>query len=167
MTARARALHKPAFQWGKILGQIALQEDARVRAAQLAREFFEYQQAQEFCGNDVESYPAQGWFARWREWFPLDAIRAHGFVPAEKACHDELVATLGVDPHTDAVNGPTFCLTVHNAGLKFRQGRVSCAPVAGEYFLFNDALPHSVKSARGEAAFLGLVIPLTAVGHRS
>jgi hypothetical protein len=52
---------------------------------------------------------------------------------------------------------------IHNDGLKFRQGRVSHAPKAGEWFVFDDRKLHGVSSGKGRATFIGWAIPVELV----
>lgn len=68
--------------------------------------------------------------------------------------------TAGVDPHTDDFHGPVLLVVLHNDGLKFRQGKVSYTPGAGDWFIFNDCKKHRVSSAPGRATFVGWAIPL-------
>lgn len=75
----------------------------------------------------------------------------------------ELVVTAGVDQHIDDFHGPVLMVVLHNDGLKFRQGKVSHTPIAGDWFIFNDRQKHGVSSARGRATFVGWAIPLQPV----
>ena len=62
-------------------------------------------------------------------------------VSAEKS---QWVMSTGIDMHVDRIWGETLMWVVHNDGLHFKQGRVKVVHQPGEWFIFNDALPHQV-----------------------
>lgn len=71
-----------------------------------------------------------------------------------------MVVTAGVDQHTDEFHGLVLLVVLHNDGLKFKQGKVSNVPAAGDWFIFDDCKNHGVSSAPGSATFVGWAIPL-------
>ena len=76
-----------------------------------------------------------------------------------------LVATMGCVRHIDNWHGNIVMLVLHNEGLKFKQGRSSFAPKAGEWFIFDDRKYHQVIASKAGGAFLGWSIPMFTPGH--
>ena len=56
------------------------------------------------------------------------------------------MVTAGADQRTDNFHGPVLLVVLHNDGLKFKQGKISHAPTAGEWFIFNDRIELSSRS---------------------
>ncbi|WP_043365493.1 hypothetical protein [Cupriavidus sp. WS] len=144
---------------GKIMGTVHLPEHVAANAKQLARKFFATAEANEFCGDAVETYVVPFWATRLgTDWLP--DISQLGYRRAGRP--SELVATAGVDSHTDDI-GLVLMVVLHNDGLAFRQGRVIQKAKAGDWFIFDDRRPHEVREADGNASFLGWHIPLIGV----
>ena len=156
-TVRAEAV--PLFKLGSIAGRLPLDSGTLREAQRFSAQFFKSQAAIEFSGDDVETFKTPDWAPK--TWLPLKEAKALGFAPrAVRTSPVELVATCGVDLHVDNINGLTACLVLHNDALQFKQGRVLHTPEAGDWFIFDDDRAHRVRSAPGEAVFLGLVLPL-------
>lgn len=149
---------------GEILGRCDLPDHVTVGAARLADEFFTAQEEHEWSGDQVEMYAEPLWLKRFGA--PWRPIVAHlGLEPTGKL--SELVVTAGVDQHVDDFHGLVLLVVLHNDGLRFRQGKVSHAPVAGDWFVFDDRKRHGVSSARGRSTFVGWVIPLQPIQSKS
>jgi hypothetical protein len=146
------------YVMGSIAGRVPLDTTVAAEAARFSRQFFKNQEAIEFSGDQVESFSVPNWAPK--AWLPRVALKVLKFRPKTGRGRTELVATCGVSPHVDAINGPTVCLVLHNDGLTFRQGRISHKPEAGEWFIFDDAKRHAVRETAGEGVFLGLVVAL-------
>jgi hypothetical protein len=156
-TVRAKAARR--FQIGSIAGHVRLATSTLREAQKFSTKFFQSQAAIEFSGDDVETFKAPNWAPQ--QWLPLEESKALGFVPrTAKIYTAELVATCGVDAHIDGINGLTACLVLHNDGLQFQQGRSLHKPAPGDWFIFDDGKRHQVRSARGCAVFLGIILPL-------
>lgn len=145
---------------GGIQGRCELPAHVTASAARLADVFFTTQEELEWSGDQVETYAEPLWLKRegalWRP-----SVMHLGLEPTGK--QSELVVTAGVDQHTDDFHGPVLLVVLHNDGLKFKQGKISHMPTAGDWFIFNDRLKHGVSSARGRATFVGWAIPLQPV----
>jgi hypothetical protein len=150
---------KTAPVLGAIQGCIEITPVVRERARAFASTYFKAQEAIEFSRDDVETFAPPDWAPKRRQWLPVAALRQWG-LKAGSARLDQMIVTLGVDQHIDAAHGKTLCLVLHNEGLIFRQGRIAHPTAAGEWFIFDDRRAHGVRSAKGAAAYLALVIPL-------
>ena len=150
------------FPWGAVQGTVLLNDAVLRDAAALAQTHYAQAEADEFCGDAVEDYLVPGWMPEIGTWFPSAEVRALGFEQAagERA---QLLATVGVDPHVDAIHGPVFILVLHNDGLAFKQGRQRHKTKAGEWFVFLDSKEHGVQDARKTTTYLALAIPLRAL----
>jgi hypothetical protein len=166
--AKAKMKQAPAFELGKILGHIDLSKEALEHARDFALEHFESQKELEFCGNPVDLCGCPAWAIESDDWIPADQLKAMGLVLNHDRKHEGLVATVGVDQHVDATYGLAFCLVLHSDGFKFRQGRESITPVAGDWFIFNDYINHGVKESADTTAFVAIVLPLLdALGEKT
>jgi hypothetical protein len=141
---------------GEIQGKCDLPDHVVKGAAKLVGEFYESQEESEWS-DPVQTYSEPLWLKRaGAAWRP--SAEHLGYRPTGK--QSELVVTAGVDPHIDDYHGPVMIVVLHNDMLKFRQGKVSRIPVAGEWFIFDDRVNHSVSSGPGRATFVGWAIPL-------
>ena len=130
-----------------------------------AAAYFSAAQREEFCGNAVYVDSVPDWMPLTETWFPVTALAALGYerAPGEKF---QLLATVGVDAHTDHIHGPVFILVLSNDYLKFRQGRNSHETLPGEWFVFDDRLLHSVSSSHKKATtYLCISVGLSSVGR--
>lgn len=150
----------PKLVMGEVMGRCELPAHVTAGAARLADEFFTAQAEHEWAGDQVETYAEPLWLGReGAPWRP--SVTHLGLEPTGK--QSELVVTAGVDQHTDDFHGLVLLVVLHNDGLKFKQGKISYAPNAGDWFIFNDRQKHGVSSARGRATFVGWAIPLQPV----
>lgn len=150
----------PKFVMGEIQGRCALPAHVVDGAAGLADEFFTAQEANDWSGDQVETYAEPLWLKRGGSpWCP--DVSQLGLKPTGN--QSELVVTAGVDPHTDDYPGLVLLDVLHNDGLKFKQGKITRKLIAGDWFIFNDRQNHAVSSARGRATFIGWAIPLTSL----
>ncbi|KVV40784.1 hypothetical protein WT27_12695 [Burkholderia territorii] len=147
---------------GTILGSVPVPADVIRRSSSLAEEFFTAAEANEFCGDAVETYMIPRWASEGgATWLP--SLAELGYRRAEGGYlgrEEILVVTAGVDLHTDD-EGLVLMIVLHNDGLTFRQGKVRSKPKAGDWFIFDDRLPHCVDDAPGRATFIGWNIPIT------
>jgi hypothetical protein len=149
---------------GAIQGRCVLPPQVVTGAANLATEFFTAQEERDWSGDQVETYAEPLWLTRGgATWRP--AVSHLGMEVTGK--QSELVVTAGVDQHIDDFHGPVLLVVLHNDGLKFRQGRVSHVPSAGEWFIFDDQRKHCVSSAQGRATFIGWAIPLQPISKKN
>ncbi len=153
------AKESSGIQWGAIQGKIDLPADIIAAAATLALTFYKSAEEVEFSMEAVEVFNLPKWLPMRPNWFP--AVGHLGFEPGEGK--EYLVATVGVEPHTD-YHGPTLMIVLHNDGLVFRQGRVKHVTEVGEWYIFDDRTPHTVREARGTSTYLAWSIPLRPIG---
>ena len=152
-----------SWRWGEVQGAVPVPEAVRHRCAGEAAAFHREMEAGGFCADAVETRLLYPWLPPLQAWFPAAAAEALGFAPQADSPGNQLVLTLGVDAHVDDIHGPVLAWVLHNAGLRFRQGRVSHCAQAGEWFLFDDRRPHAVGSAPGATVFMAWVMPLREV----
>jgi hypothetical protein len=141
---------------GQPQGRITLPADVIHGASELAKDF--YRGAVESGFNEcVETFTLPAWLTEQSgSWLPslehlgLERTKSRG----------EIVATAGVDQHTDGAHGYVLLIVLHNDGLKFKQGRASYAHQAGDWYIFNDRENHGVKEVKGEGAYIGWALPL-------
>lgn len=153
----ARSKSTGALVMGEILGRCDLPVHVTAGAARLADEFFTSQEQHDWAGDQVETYAETPWLKRGgASWRP--DVSHLGWQPTGR--QSEIVVTAGVDQHIDDFHGPVLLVVLHNDGLKFKQGKVSNVPAAGDWFIFNDRKNHGVSSAPGRATFVGWAIPL-------
>lgn len=137
---------------------VAVSPDIASNCRRLADAFFAEKAAEEFNGDLVDTNEI-GWVDRLAPaWslFPWDEVRRAGYKPARSGPRPHVVVTAGVDPHEDQYMGLALCWTLHNAGLEFCQRGMRVRPRAGEWFVFDDRLPHEMRSAPGAAVFIGV-----------
>lgn len=141
---------------GQPQGRIDLPRGVIERSAQLAKDF--YREAVESDFNEcVETIKLPVWLTESSDaWLP--SVDHLGFERTKSK--GEIVATAGVDQHTDGAHGYVLIIVLHNDGLKFKQGRSSHAHQAGDWYIFNDRDNHGVKEVKGEGAYIGWAIPL-------
>lgn len=154
--ARRRLTIQPGgLALGSILGSVVLPEHVTRHATKCAREFFDVVEANGFP-DPVETTQIPLWAERYgAPWIP--DVSALGYRRVGK--REEIVATVGVDPHTDGT-GLVLMVVLHNDGLTFSHGKVRHKPKAGDWFIFDDRKPHAVKEATGRSSFIGWNIPI-------
>ena len=143
---------------GKIAGRVALAPTVVARAAAHARTFYAEQEAIDFCGEAVESLGMPDWLD---SWLPSEDLRSLGLGADLKRA--DYLATVGVDTHTDDIDGLTVCVVLHNDGLQFQQGRQRCRPAAGDWFFFDDARSHAVHSKEDTTTLLCVTVPVAPI----
>lgn len=151
-----------ALPLGSILGSVQVPGHVIRLSDQLAGEFYTAAEEIEFCGDQVETFAIPPWASRdGAAWLP--DLAALGYRRADSGHlggrEELLVATAAADMHTDD-EGLVLMVVLHNDGLTFRQGKVRHKPKAGDWFIFDDHLPHGVDEAPGRASFLGWNIPI-------
>ena len=154
------------FKFGQLHGHVPIAPPVAAAAAQLAHAHFKEQEAQEFSGDDVEVFTIPKWAPELQAWWPKKELEGMGLKLRETPndfggiASQDVVVTFGVAQHIDAFHGPVVCYVLHNDGLTFRQGTKGFVPVAGDWFVFNDRANHGVKEGKGEAVFVGWIVPL-------
>lgn len=151
------------FAWGALQGRIELPDAVLAGAAKLAREHHAQAEADEFCGEPVEDYLFPDWMTDRAGLLPLAELRGLGFEPLGVK-HEQLLATVGVDPHEDGIHGPVAIVVLHNDGMRFKQGRQSHKTAAGEWFIFDDSRVHEVRETAKSTSYVCWSIPLKALG---
>lgn len=146
---------------GTIRGSVQIPSHVIRLSRKLVDEFYAAAEESEFCGDPVETYSVPNWVSRnSHTWIPQLAAHGHRRADGGYPSRAELlVATACVDMHTDD-EGLVLMVVLHNDGLTFRQGKVRHKPTAGDWFIFDDRLPHCVDEAPGRATFLGWNIPI-------
>jgi hypothetical protein len=97
-----------------------------------------------------------------QSWLPVTELKALGFRVSGSA-KQQLLATVGVEAHVDALHGPVLIVALYNDGLTFRQGREAHKTQAGEWFVFDDRKPHSVRETAKSTTYLCWSVPLVAL----
>ncbi|HDR8948041.1 TPA: hypothetical protein ACU967_006140 [Burkholderia contaminans] len=145
---------------GAVLGTVQVPAHVIRLSDQLAGEFYTAAEESDFS-DQVETFAIPSWAKRdGAPWLPN--LAALGYCHADSGYRgrdEQFVATAAVDMHTDD-EGLVLMVVLHNDGLTFRQGTVRHKPKAGDWFIFDDRLPHGVAEAPGRAAFLGWNIPI-------
>ncbi|MBU9200011.1 hypothetical protein KTD31_01160 [Burkholderia multivorans] len=152
---------KPEFAWGAIQGTLTIPQHLRTAAQAGGKAAYEEAEREEFCGDPVIWLPEEPWHAECATLFPAEAVRALGF-ELDSDGQFRVYSTHGTDPHTDG-EGPCFILTLANDGLKFKQGRQSHVTNAGEWYIFDDRLSHTVNASRSSTSYVFLHHALKAV----
>lgn len=159
---------KTPYKWGQLHGNVPVSADVAAKAAAVGRSHYEVELERDFCGDDVATEMIPRWAPLLTSWWPTKQLAAMGFKLLEgDARHggnawQDLVVTLGVDPHTDDRHGPVLCYVLHNDAMAFRQrGYKGFVPVAGDWFVFDDRIDHEVKtSKKKDGVFVGWTVPL-------
>lgn len=146
---------------GSVLGTVQLPIAVVRGAANVAEEFFSAAELGEFSGDPVETLAVPRWASRSSSsWLPdLGQLGYRRAMGGYQGRDDLLVITAGVDMHVDD-EGLVLMIVLHNDALTFRQGRVRHKPSAGDWFIFDDRLPHGVREAPGRSTFVGWNIPI-------
>lgn len=147
-----------AIVFGQALGRIDLPQAVIDCAAVLAKSYYRDAEADDF-NEQVGTFSLPKWLTDGAEaWKP--SVEALGLQYTKNK--GEIVATAGVDQHTDHAHGYVLMIVLHNDGLKFRQGRSSHQHQAGDWYIFDDRQNHGVKEVKGEGTYVGWAIPLAA-----
>lgn len=142
---------------GEAMGKVYLPERVVAGAADLAKNFYANAVETDF-NEQVETFSLPSWLkAASAELIP--DVSEFGFCLARTS--SEIVATAGVDAHTDDAHGFVLVIVLHNDGLSFRQGKKAHKHAAGEWFIFDDRINHSVKETRADGAYVAWTIPLS------
>lgn len=144
---------------GQIQGTVHLADDVLQQARQAALRQYEEAVQNEFCGESVETYALPDWLPPPKAWIPLQELHAAGLEPDAQQ-QAEMVGTCDVDTHVDNIHGLVLVVVLHNDGLKFHQGRYRHVTKPGQWFIFDDRLPHQVTSTPASTCYLCIVVPL-------
>lgn len=146
---------------GTIVGSVPIHPSIAQGASAMAVAFFAEQEAIEFCGDAVQSFAMPRWLGNVETLIPREQLHALGL--QADLLRLDCLATVGVDMHVDGLNGLTLCLVLYNDGLQFQQGNKRCRPVAGEWFLFDDAKSHGVHDKAATTTWLCITAPVAHV----
>ncbi len=153
----------PFKSFGALQGRLELNAAFVAQCAQMAARHFEQALAEEFSGDSVEDLLKPADFPTTETWFPTEAVRALGFERAPGA-QEQILATADVDTHVDDIHGPVLLLTLHNDGVKVKQGKFSHVPQVGDWLLLDDRKPHSAVGGKRSTSLLVWSVPLRALG---
>ena len=143
----------------KIHGTVILPKQVRDGACNLASLFYDEQEAEDWSGDEVCTYKQPDWLRHFATAFHArEHEKSVGFVQTGKG--RDVVVTAGAVKHIDDIHGYTMVLTLHNDGLKFRQGKCSFTPLAGDWFIFDDRKSHGVLGNAGRSVFVGWTMPI-------
>lgn len=142
-------------------GRVELGSALIERAREMAVSDYTQEAAGEFSGDSVRDHIIPRWIDP-AELFPVQALRQLGLaVSASRPPH--LYATCGVDPHVDSMDGLSVCLVLYSDGFSFRQRRFKLKLATGDWFIFDDAIAHSVDESKGATSLLVLTVPVESV----
>jgi hypothetical protein len=144
---------------GLLQGTIPFSTDVLDHARQAALRQYEAAVDAEFCGDPVETYSLPDWLPPLQTWLPLADLASIGLEP-NPADQPEMVGTCGVDHHVDNIHGLVLAVVLYNDELKFHQGRHRHVTAPGQWFVFDDRLPHQVKETASSSCYLCITVPL-------
>ena len=144
LTARGRA---------ELVGEIV--EEARRLACS---DFAEAEKAQ-FSGDSVRDIELPTWIGNTRDIFPIEELRTMG-LKVRDVDRVRLYATCGVDEHTDEIDGLSVAVVLHSDGFTFKSAGHCCELEAGDWFIFDDRLPHEALDGVASTTLLVLTCPL-------
>ena len=149
---------------GRIEGHIELPRSVLEGAAALASDEYAAGEAEEWSGDLVRIPQTPEWLHDVIARLPLEALAEHGFTPRPRSKW-ELIATAGVDAHTDDAFGLVAAIVLFNDGLTFRQGRESHRTQPGQWFIFDDRSAHAVTNRRNTTMYVALTVPLSSLEY--
>ncbi len=145
--------------FGLLQGTIPFSTDVLDHARQASLRQYEAAVDADFCGDPVETYSLPDWLPPLQTWLPLAELTAIGLEPNPHE-QPEMVGTCGVDPHVDNIHGLVLAVVLYNDDLKFHQGRQRHVTAPGQWFVFDDRLPHQVKDTPSSTCYLCIAVPL-------
>lgn len=155
--ASQKAKSKPL--WGAVQGSVELPTEVLTEAKALAAICYAEAEEEEFSGDAVQTMTFPTWLDNRKQWIPLDALKALGFEP-NPAKEEMFMSTPGVDAHSDDISGPSLIVVLFNDGLKFKQGKNSHVTTVGQWYVFDDRLPHEVRDSPKSTVYLAWSVPL-------
>jgi hypothetical protein len=144
---------------GAVQGCVTLPAALLRLATEAARQVLAEGHAQEFCGEAVSWLTDSEMVKACLPHFPLTSVQALGLEP--DIARARVYGTYGVDSHIDG-DGLVCILVLENQGLKFKQKRQTHVTNTGEWFIFDDRLPHLVKESKNSGAYIFLHVPVHA-----
>lgn len=150
----------PRYTLGAIGGRIDLPPAVMQAACELAMKHFEACERIEFCGSAVEDLEIPFWMPPLVRWVPQLELAQLGLAVSLRSRGVRLYATVDVDEHVDDMDGLSLGLVLANDGLTFRQGRQHHCTRAGEWFIFDDRIPHEVTGTDTSHTYLVLTVAL-------
>jgi hypothetical protein len=140
-------------------GTLAVSDVVREGARQLAKDDYEWCEAESFSGDSVRDYGLPSWLGDTSLLFPVVALAALGMEVREDR-HIHLYATSGVDDHVDNMDGLSVAVVLHSDGFQFLSGDQCVDLKTGKWFMFDDRLRHEVKDGEGATTLLVLTAGL-------
>ena len=133
----------------------------RIEAAakQLAADDFARCLVDDFAGDEVRDHAFPGWLRDPWELLPHAALASIGLAVRDRQAV-RLYATCTVDSHIDDMDGLSVAVVLHSDGFVFEQLDVQRVLHPGDWFVFDDRLPHEVKEAPSSTTLLVLAAPL-------
>lgn len=140
-------------------GRVAIIDVAREGARQLAIRDYAQAEAEDFCGDLVRDITLPEWLGDTSLLLPVVALQGLGLkVRAERRVH--MYATCGVDEHVDEMDGLSVAVVLHSDGFTFKSATQSLQLKVGDWFVFDDRLPHEACETRTSTTLLLLTAPL-------
>lgn len=141
-------------------GTIALPQAVIDGAFLLAAKDYQEAEEEEFSGDAVRDHlPPQDWLPDTMTVMPLAELRALGLEPGEAKTH-HLYATCSVDEHIDDMDGLSVGVVIHSDGFTFKQGKTKLKLKTGDWFIFDDRLPHRADDSKHSTTLLLVTAPL-------
>lgn len=143
-------------------GSVVLGASVIAGARAVAQADYRAAEEDEFCGDEVRDILLPPWLSDNIEHvLPESAIRGLGLSLREDL-QPHMYATCGVERHTDDMHGLSLCVVLHADGFTFKQGKARYTLAAGDWFIFDDRLPHEVCNT---AASTSLLVVTAALQH--
>jgi hypothetical protein len=135
-------------------GSVSLPLDVVRRCDQLAARDYAAAAAAEFSTEEVRDIIIPSFLER------ANLFSLIGAPLRTESRGSKMYATCGVDTHVDDMDGLSVCLVLHADGFTFVQGRNRLRLKAGDWFIFDDRLPHEVKDSKKSTTLLVLTHPI-------
>lgn len=151
-------MKKPKIKHGEVLGTIPVGPALASEAMKKSAHYFQEQVESEFMEMADTCTPGQEFDL---DWIPAEELAQLGYTAIKKNHH--WIMSTGTGVHIDKIWGNTLMWVLRNDDLFFKQGRVKLVHQPGEWFIFNDNLPHQAdvtKSSPECAVFFGWAVQL-------
>jgi len=143
-------------------GRVAIGDVVREGGRQLASRDYAEAEAEDFSGDSVRDIALPEWLGDTSLLFPVVELAALG-LKVREAHHVRLYATCGVEDHIDNMDGLSVAVVLHSDGFTFKSAAQSLPLKAGDWFVFDDRLPHEAREKRTSTTLLVLTAPLEAI----
>ncbi len=140
-------------------GRVGLSDVVREGARHLAIRDYAQCEAEDFSGDSVRDIDLPEWLGDPSLLFPVMTLAELGLKVREQR-HVRLYATCGVEEHIDDMDGLSVAVVLHSDGFLFKSAAQSLPLKTGEWFVFDDRLPHEATEKRTSTTLLVLTAPL-------